>query len=115
MNAGSGRTLRDLPHIAQSVATIIGTSIGSRVMRRDFGSLVPDLIDAPSNAVGMQLLRAAIVSALQRWEPRITVTRIAFRRGAADGQMLVDLDFDRIDGARREAAQLQVPLRGLAA
>ena len=43
----------------QSVTKILTTPTGSRVMRRDFGSVVPDLLDAPQNTVTrMQLMGA---------------------------------------------------------
>lgn len=40
MNRGSGRTVTDLEHIRQSVSDILITPIGSRTMRRSYGSLL---------------------------------------------------------------------------
>ena len=49
MNRATGRRITAADHLRQSVADIITTPIGSRVMRRDYGSLVPALIDQPHN------------------------------------------------------------------
>ena len=49
MNAETGRELTGLEHLKQSIADILNTPIGSRVMRRDYGSRLFELIDAPIN------------------------------------------------------------------
>ena len=50
MNAATGRALSGLDHIRQSIAEILTTPIGSRLMRRRYGSEVPELIDQPLNS-----------------------------------------------------------------
>jgi hypothetical protein len=76
MNAQTGRRLEGLEHIQQSVRDILTTPLGSRVMRRDYGSLLPELIDMPLNDATLLQAYAASVMALIRWEPRIRVTAI---------------------------------------
>ncbi|MEX0633615.1 phage baseplate assembly protein V [Serratia ureilytica] len=49
MNRGNGRAIADLEHIRQSVSDILITPIGSRVMRRSYGSLLSELLDQPQN------------------------------------------------------------------
>ncbi|WP_447555692.1 GPW/gp25 family protein [Vreelandella sp. EE22] len=74
MNAQTGQRLDGLEHIRQSIADIITTPIGSRIMRRDYGSLVPELLDRPlSDALLMQVYAATVI-AVSRWEPRIQIT-----------------------------------------
>lgn len=76
MDRYTGRTISEPEHIRQSIADILTTPIGSRVMRREYGSLLPELIDAPTNP-GLQLqLMAATVTALLRWEPRIIIDAV---------------------------------------
>ncbi|WKD28648.1 GPW/gp25 family protein [Halomonas sp. KG2] len=74
MSAQTGENLTGIDHIRQSVADIITTPIGSRVMRRDYGSLVPDLLDMPISDALMMQVYAATVIAVSRWEPRISIT-----------------------------------------
>lgn len=74
MNAATGRKLEGLDHIRQSIADIITTPIGSRVMRREYGSLVPELLDMPMSDALFMRVYAATVIAVSRWEPRIRIT-----------------------------------------
>lgn len=77
MNRSTGRAIGVLEHITQSLADIITTPLGSRVMRRDYGSLVPYLIDQPDNAATQLRLVAAVTSAVMKWEPRVHLTRVS--------------------------------------
>jgi phage baseplate assembly protein W len=88
-----------MPHIRQSVRDILATRIGSRVMRRDYGSLIPELIDQPGNAAHLLRLRAATVMAILRWEPRLDITRVDFGLDAT-GTATVSLDAVRRRGPR---------------
>lgn len=63
-------------HLKQSINTILSTPIGSRVMRREFGSHLHQLLGMPLNAAGILRLQAATASALMRWEPRLKIQRI---------------------------------------
>lgn len=108
MDARSGRGLVEIDHIRQSVRDILATRIGSRVMRRTYGSLVPELIDQPGNPANLLRLRAATVMAILTWEPRLDITRVGFDLGA-DGVATVDLDAVRRGGPRgREPISLSV-------
>ncbi|VVE41469.1 phage baseplate protein [Pandoraea communis] len=102
MNKVDGLDLNDLEHIKQSVSDILGTPVGSRVMRREYGSLVPELIDQPTNDYIRMLIQAACVLAITRWEPRLSLTRLTFNVGTGEdiGKGIVDFEADRIDGGR---------------
>ncbi|GHB32897.1 bacteriophage baseplate assembly protein W [Salinicola rhizosphaerae] len=76
MNRTNGAALDGFEHIRQSVADILTTPIGSRVMRREYGSLIPDLIDQPLNDALMLRVYSAAVMAIIRWEPRLRVTGV---------------------------------------
>ncbi|WP_211214728.1 GPW/gp25 family protein [Chitiniphilus shinanonensis] len=107
MDTGSGRYVGDAAHLQQSIHCILSTPIGSRVMRREFGSLLPGLIDQP--LVGGTVLRvlAASAMALMRWEPRL---RISLGGGNAAGQLVIDIEGQLVDGPRRAGLALSVPL-----
>lgn len=76
MNPEGTGTLSDADHVWQSVSDILQTPIGSRLMRRTYGSLIPDLIDNPQNAVLRMQLMSAIVIALATWETRIVLSEV---------------------------------------
>ena len=76
MNATTGETLAEFDHIRQSIRDILTTPIGSRVMRREYGSMLAELIDQPLNDATLLRAYAATVMALTRWEPRVRVLRV---------------------------------------
>lgn len=77
MNAADGTALSGLDHLRQSVRDILTTRVGTRVMRRDYGSDLPRLVDRPMNPALTLDLYAATAKALRRWEPRLRLLRVA--------------------------------------
>lgn len=75
-DAITGRSLSGVDHLRQSIRDILTTPIGSRVMRRDYGSRLYELVDAPLNGDTVVDLYAATAEALSIWEPRIAVEQI---------------------------------------
>lgn len=71
IDAVKGTVLDELADIRQSISDIITTPVGSRVMRRAYGSHVFDLIDAPGTDLGAIRMVAAAADAIARWEPRV--------------------------------------------
>lgn len=70
LNQRSGRAVDGVEHLRQSVADILTTPIGSRIARRTYGSLLPELVDQPDNGATRVRIFAATAGALMRWEPR---------------------------------------------
>lgn len=98
MNQGNGRTITDTDHLRQSVRDILLTPQGSRIARREYGSLLSELIDQPQNpALRLQVMSAVYV-ALSRWEPRLTLDSITID-SSFDGSMVVELTGQRDNGA----------------
>ena len=100
MDAKTGRAISGLAHLYQSIGKIVTTSIASRLKRRQFGSEIPDLIDAPNNGVTRVRVYAAIATALMRWEPRLTLCRVQLVTETSEtgaGVQVVD-----IEGTTRE-------------
>ena len=91
MNRTTGETVTGVEHLRQSIVDILTTPLGTRIERRTYGSLVPDLIDQPDNQTTRLRLYAAVASALMRWEPRLRLTRIAVVSGPSAGQATVTL------------------------
>lgn len=109
MDRNTGRAIDELEHIRQSIADILTTPIGSRVMRRDYGSRLPELIDQPLNGATLLRAYAATVDALLRWEPRIKVRAIR-RLVQADQPGALMLELDAVRANSGAAVALDVPL-----
>jgi len=111
MNASTGAKITADEHLAQSIRTILQTPLGTRTMRRDFGSLLVELLDQPADRLGQVRQFAAIATALAKWEPRLRLRRITLARGGVPGQFVVDLEGERTDRpAPSSLARLRVPL-----
>ena len=96
MNRNTGLGISDTEHISQSMRDILLTPVGSRVMRREYGSLLSALIDMPQNPPLRLQIMVACYSAIQKWEPRIRLTAISFETGDA-GEIYVDITGMRTD------------------
>lgn len=64
--------------INQSLSLIIGTRIGERYNNNEFGSSVQDLVFEPNDIILKDLLYYSVVTAIQRWERRITILDVQF-------------------------------------
>ncbi|WDX92970.1 GPW/gp25 family protein [Salmonella enterica] len=98
MGRNDGQAIADTDHLRQSVRDILLTPQGSRLARREYGSLLSALIDQPQNpALRLQIMSAVYV-ALNRWEPRLTLDSITISSNF-DGSMVVELTGQRNNGA----------------
>lgn len=84
LNHDSGGVVNGWAHVVQSIQTILATRLNTRVFRREFGSEVPALVDAPMNEAGVLSLYVAVAEAIERWEPRFEVSDVQVE-GAATG------------------------------
>ncbi|MGN2381290.1 GPW/gp25 family protein [Pseudomonas juntendi] len=109
MNRSNGSTLTTYEHIAQSVVDILTTRIGTRIARREYGSLLPELIDQPLNGATCLRLYAATAMALLSWEPRISLTRVQLDIPDLSGRAVLDLTGVVVDS--NEPFSMRMPLQ----
>ena len=77
--------------IKQAIRVILGTALGERVMRPDFGCAVHELLFAPADMSLTGKARFYVRNALQQWEPRIKVDRVDAR---IDGnRLLIEVEY----------------------
>lgn len=111
MSRLSGMLLTGLDHIWQSITDILCTPIGTRVGRRDYGSLIPDLIDQPMTAANILRIYAATAVAISRHEDRIRLRRVGIAAGDRPGAAVLTIIADRTDVAPVNArVRLVLPL-----
>lgn len=92
-NAETGQGMSLKEHIAQSIKNILFTRIGSRIMREDYGSILPYLIDMPLIPPVVLACQQAVVSALAAWEPRVKIEAVRFdAESAAEGRLKIWLE-----------------------
>lgn len=111
MDATTGLALDEEEHIRQSVRDILTTPVGSRIKRREYGSIIPDLIDQPGDAANRMRLMSASVMAIIRWEPRLAVQKASIDLDMS-GSVTIDMDAVRRTGPRAGTPfNIAIPLR----
>lgn len=108
----TGASLSGDDHLAQSLGDILTTPLGTRVMRRDYGSLLFELLDRPLNRATRLLCIMAVAMAIARWEPRIAVRRILLDGDFAAGQGAITVIGTRTDQPDPNSlTRLTIPIR----
>lgn len=95
----SFRPLVGWEHTKQSILKILMTEIGERVLRRQFGSLLPTMIDKPQNESTILQLYVSVAEALDYrvnadgltlGEPRYHLTAVVFK-ASPSGQLVLQM------------------------
>ena len=90
MNAHTGKSLSGQDHLIQSIGDILSTPIGTRVMRREYGSALFEKIDRPITPELLVDIYADVAEALDRWEPRFKLAQVRVAAAEA-GRLTLDL------------------------
>ncbi len=108
IDKNTGRSLQtEQQSIQQSLQDIITTPIGSRVMRREYGSLIFELLDQPINDVLVLKCYSAIYTAISSWEDRISISQIYMSSVEGNGLVFDIEGFSQITG---QQMNLRIPL-----
>ncbi|MBA8757688.1 baseplate assembly protein W [Wolbachia pipientis] len=91
MSNKTGKELEGLEHLKQSIVDIVTTPIGSRIMRREYGSRLSELIDRPINRDFTLEIYAATAEALQKWEARFKLEKVKITE-VKEGKVTISLD-----------------------
>ena len=91
MDRRTGQPIRGWAHCVQSIEDILTTRIMQRVMRREYGSDVPKLIDAPMEPRVVLAFYVAVAEALRRWELRFRPTYCRIVEAGAGGGISLEV------------------------
>ena len=94
----------DTNELEQAITIILGTGLGQRVMRPDFGCKIHDLAFAPINTHTLGLVQRYVEEAIGWWEPRVDLVEVQVETDAsmrAVGKLLIHLRY-RIKGTDDE-------------
>lgn len=76
MDRRTGLPISGIAHLRQSVEDILGTSLGSRRQRPDYGSKLRQFVDLPVTEGWKSAVQAEVARSLGRWEPRLKLERV---------------------------------------
>ncbi|MGK7891973.1 MAG: GPW/gp25 family protein [Leptolyngbyaceae cyanobacterium] len=74
---GGFQLSHDHRSLEESISIILGTRLGERVYRPDFGSRLHELVFAPLNDETLLLAQIYAREALQQWEARILIEAVS--------------------------------------
>lgn len=103
LNMTTAQPIDGLDHLRQAVRDILMTPLGSRVMRRDYGSGLFDLVDQNLTGLTMAQIYAATADALRKWEPRLRLTRVqatALPEDMESGRVMITLEGEYLPDGR---------------
>ncbi len=75
-NANTGFVLDGKAHLKQSLECLLSTPLNTRIMRRDYGSALFDLIDKPQSDSTKLDIISATATAIAAFEPRFLLTKV---------------------------------------
>lgn len=91
MSNKTGKELEGLEHLKQSIVDIVTTPVASRVMRREYGSRLFELVDRPINRDFTLEIYAAVAEALEKWERRFKLEKVKITE-VKEGRVTLDLE-----------------------
>jgi len=115
MDRNTGASLSGVAHLEQSIADILSTPLGSLIGRREYGSLLPQILDQPNNELGRMRIFAAAALALLRQEGRARISRVVLSPGKLPHEAVITVIGRRTDTAASPAFSISSTIRALSA
>lgn len=88
---GSLQLSGSTPNLEESIRIILGTRLGERVYRPNFGSRLSELVFEPMNTRVLLLIRLYVKEALEIWEPRIIVQDVVTEPDPIRGRVDIEI------------------------
>lgn len=101
----TGQPIDNDANLRQSIIDVLITPIGSRLMRRDYGCGISELIDAPANNNLIALMKAHIAKALKRWILNFAAKKILIEKNQT--QFLITIIGLRTDTPNNSTLTIQ--------
>ncbi|MDR7081029.1 phage baseplate assembly protein W [Arthrobacter ginsengisoli] len=86
--------------VRQSIATILDTDPGERIMLPGFGCGLRRYIMEPNSLATRTAMREEIAAALSTWEPRIRLTNVAVTAGEEPSLVWIEIAYQRLGDLR---------------
>ena len=107
----TGKLLSGFDHVKQSIELIVKTRLRTRVMLRDFGSELPDLVDYPGHERWAMRLYVSVAVGIAQWEPRFELTQLRLvdvnRNGQVELEILGVYHPEGHNGVRRDGTPIE--------
>lgn len=99
-------------NVRESIAIILRTRPGERLLRPDFGCGLDRYLYEPNNVATLRLIQEEIKQAITRWEPRVSLDDIRVATSAEDERAVeITIVYTLIATQRRERMGLTLALQ----
>lgn len=88
---GSVQLSNNTPNLEESIIIILGTKLGERLYRPNFGSRLSELVFEPMNTKTLLTIRLYVEEALLTWEPRIIINNILTIPDPSTGRVEIEI------------------------
>jgi len=86
--SGGIALVRREQELEESIRLVLGTAVGERPMRPEYGCAIHDYVFAPADATTAGRVAYEVRESLERWEPRIDVVDVEVSVGPDDASVL---------------------------
>ncbi|MDO9074806.1 MAG: GPW/gp25 family protein [Rubrivivax sp.] len=100
--AGALPTAGGPEKVRQSIAIILDTEPGERLMLPRFGCGLRRFLMQPNTAATRAAMQREVETALRAWEPRIRLERVDVLPGDDPSLVLVQIDYQHLRDGRRD-------------
>ena len=94
--------------IKENIIHILLTAVGERLMRRDYGGGIGQLIHDPNNDALRAIVQHQIAKSIGEWEPRVLLQGVSVAQ--EDGTLLARVDYIERRSRQRESVSVPLPL-----
>lgn len=92
--------------LKENIKHLLLTGIGERVMRRDYGGGLRQLVHDPNNDALRAIVQHQIAKAIGQWEPRVQIQGVTVTQ--QDGELYVEIWY--VIGQTQQPQSLSVPI-----
>ena len=90
---GSFQLSNETTNLEESIRIIMGTRLGERVYRPNFGSRLSEMVFEPMNTQTLLLIRLHVQEALEIWEPRIDLLDVITEPDPTTGRVDINIRY----------------------
>ncbi len=90
---GSLQFSQQFRNLEESIFIILGTRLGERLYRPDFGSRLHELVFAPLNEDTLLLAQIYAREAIRKWEPRVTIETVTATPAPDNASLFIHVSY----------------------
>ena len=113
LNPASGGVVAEsgTEKLKENIIHILMTDVGERVMRRDYGGGLRELVHDPNNDVLRAIVQHQIAKSIGQWEPRVQLGQVNVTQ--QEGTLIAEINYVIRETHRPERVSVPLELGGI--